>query len=507
MPSPSPGIVTQVLCCSTPVKRSGEKSRARDEGFRRQIDSACNKLELCALYSLPEFECADLFVYLQIVRSNRRFMPSQADEEVHQLSYLQKHLPNILALLGEPAEEDGEEVLVLSLERFEHLGLLLQFEENGLELSLSQAAPFFANSDPDMPAVPVPAAQVHEWILQNISASLEHPAEKLPNKDNGPLNSTDSDITMTDASTNQPKGMQNSLLAGVSMNNISAYARGQTFIEGISKTSVVKQSSDIKGHSVKVLNCHDSVIYILSPLRYVIVNGCSDATVVLGAIGKAVRVEHCERVQVITAARRVCIANCRECVFFLGVNQRPLILGDNHKLQVAPYNTFYSQLEEHMTEAGIVSSINRWDEPLTLGVVDPHDSLSHPAGVSDVQAEAPVCLDPYQFTNFLIPRWFEGELPQSTKQNPFPLPDIYLASQKKKFHVLDDIKQSLRNAQLEDSRKRELANALHLLEIFGSSTVYKEIDVQEIAKAVSLRITSKILTFPWLTRNWLSFGF
>lgn len=49
---------------------------------------------------------------------------------------------------------------------------------------------------------------------------------------------------------------------------------------------------------------------------------------------QSVRVEHCERVQVITAAKRICIANCRECVFFLGVNQRPLILGDNHKLQV-----------------------------------------------------------------------------------------------------------------------------------------------------------------------------
>ena len=49
---------------------------------------------------------------------------------------------------------------------------------------------------------------------------------------------------------------------------------------------------------------------------------------------QAVRVEHCERVHVITAAKRICIANCRECVFFLGVNQRPLIVGDNHKLQV-----------------------------------------------------------------------------------------------------------------------------------------------------------------------------
>jgi hypothetical protein len=37
---------------------------------------------------------------------------------------------------------------------------------------------------------------------------------------------------------------------------------------------------------------------------------------------------------VITAAKRISIANCRECVFFLGVNQRPLIVGDNHKLQV-----------------------------------------------------------------------------------------------------------------------------------------------------------------------------
>lgn len=50
---------------------------------------------------------------------------------------------------------------------------------------------------------------------------------------------------------------------------------------------------------------------------------------------QAVRVEHCERVHVITAANRICIANCRECVFFLGVNQRPLVVGDNHKLQVS----------------------------------------------------------------------------------------------------------------------------------------------------------------------------
>lgn len=70
--------------------------------------------------------------------------------------------------------------------------------------------------------------------------------------------------------------------------------------------------------------------------------------------------------------------------------------------QVAPYNTFYSHLEEHMTEVGIVPTINRWNESLALGAVDPHDSLSHPTGASDKQSESASSVDPNQFTNFLV---------------------------------------------------------------------------------------------------------
>ncbi|XP_042485458.1 TBCC domain-containing protein 1-like [Macadamia integrifolia] len=386
---------------------------------------------------------------LQLARSNsRRFMPSQTDEEAHQLSYLQKHIANILGLLAEPVDGENEELLVLTLERFEHLGFLIQVGEKGSEVPLSQAAPFFANSDPDMPAVPVPASQVHDWILQNIAAALEHMSERISSKESGPPNNSDQDVAMADACASSSKG--------------SSGSRGPSFVEGISKTSIVKQASDLKGSSVKILNCHDSVIYILAPLRYATVYGCSDATIVLGAIGKAVRMEHCERVQVITAAKRICIANCRECVFFLGVNQRPLVLGDNHKLQVAPYNTFYSQLEEHMNQVGVDATINRWNEPLVLGMVDPHDSLSHPAGVSDVQAESATCLEPDQFTNFLIPNWFGSESPASTKHNPFPLPEVYMASQQKNHQNLGDIKQALRDLQLEENRKRELSSALHI---------------------------------------------
>lgn len=56
------------------------------------------------------------FLSAQLVRSNsRRFMPSQADEEAHQLSYLQKHVGNILSLLSDSTEGGDVESLVCKL--------------------------------------------------------------------------------------------------------------------------------------------------------------------------------------------------------------------------------------------------------------------------------------------------------------------------------------------------------------------------------------------------------
>lgn len=305
-----------------------------------------------------------------------------------------------------------------------------------------------------MPAAPVPAAQVHDWISQNISASLEFSTEKSISKEVSQQVTSDIDVTMADANASNAR---NSTPTGTN----PAYYRNTTFVEGFSKTSVVKHASDVKGHSVKVLNCHESVIYILAPLKYATVYGCSDATVVLGAIGKVVKVEHCERVHIIAAAKRICIANCRECIFYLGVNHQPLIVGDNHKLQVAPFNTYYPQLGEHLAKVGVDPAINKWDQPFVLGVVDPHDSLSHPAGVSDVQAESAARLDPDLFTNFMIPSWFGTEVQEPTKCCPFPLPEIYCASQSKKLAALEDIRRTIRELQIDDNRKKELTNALH----------------------------------------------
>jgi len=125
------------------------------------------------------------------------------------------------------------------MERFEHLSFLIQFAGKGSEvIPVSQAAPFFANSDPDMPAAAVSAAQVHDWLLQKIADSLERLAEKASAKENGPTSGSDQDVAMTDANASSTKA--------------STSSKGLTFIEGISKSSYVKQAAEVRGSSLKV---------------------------------------------------------------------------------------------------------------------------------------------------------------------------------------------------------------------------------------------------------------
>ncbi|KAG0626983.1 hypothetical protein M758_2G165400 [Ceratodon purpureus] len=419
---------------------------------------------------------------MQARSTSRRSMPGQAEEEVNQLTYVQKHLPNLLSLLAGTTEEEENSGKVITAEQFEHLGILLEAKNNGLEsLPFSQAAPFFANSDPDMPAAPVPVSQVLEWVLQHICAASDSLRETPSGKEdkvvkdinlleNGPvenLSSEAADVTMADATSSPVDVTPSSAQTILGPNGVLHLSKdwrpeGMTFVDGVMRASVLKREDDIKGDSVKVSHCHDSVVYILAPLKYVSVFGCSDSIIVLGAVGKALRVEHCERVQVIVPTARITIASCRECVFYLGVNQRPLFTGDNHNLQVAPYNTFYPKLETHLARVGVDATVNRWDRILTLGTVDPHDAFVHPAGSADVQAEGATQLQPEKFVTFAVPRWDEADSEQQllTRANPFLLPRPYLLAQQHRCKAAESLRQSLRTTMLEDEKKRELISAI-----------------------------------------------
>ncbi|CAM6051077.1 unnamed protein product [Sphagnum compactum] len=401
----------------------------------------------------------------------KRLMPCQAEEEVNQLAYVQKHLPSLLALLAESTEDGENGTKVITAGKFERLGLLLRAKDANTEsIPLIQAAPFFANSDPAMPAAPVPLEQVLEWISLHICAASENLHQKPLVEKNGssdPVATVASDVMMMDAATNtvgSTTGAQTIFLPnGLLQLSNDWRPEGLTFVDGVVRASVLKQEQDIKGGSVKVSHCHDSAVYVLAPLKYVSVVGCSDSIVVLGAVGKTVRVEHCERVQLIVPTARITIANCRECLFYLGVNQLPLFTGDNHNLQVAPYNTFYPRLEVHLAQVGVDATVNRWDHILTLGLLDHNDTFIHTNGVANVQVEGATLLQPEKFTIFTVPKWNENELGHEllTRANPFLLPKPYLLAQQHRSKAAENLKQMLYNAALEDNKKRHFTSAIH----------------------------------------------
>lgn len=133
-------------------------------------------------------------------------------------------------------------------------------------MNLSQAAPFFANSDPDMPAAPVPVGQVLEWVQQHICAASESLRETSLGKDEKEvmdvnlaesLASEAADVTMADATAGPvsptPSSARTILVPnGVVHLSNNWQPEGVTFVDGVMKASVLKREDDIQGDSVKV---------------------------------------------------------------------------------------------------------------------------------------------------------------------------------------------------------------------------------------------------------------
>ena len=105
-------------------------------------------------------------------------------------------------------------------------------------------------------------------------------------------------------------------------------------ITGIHKNTVARGPGAFARNQARISDCHDATIYALAPLDCLSISCCSDCVVVVGAVGKLIRVERCVRLQLIAVCRRIYINASHDCIFYLGTNQPPVLLGDNRFVQV-----------------------------------------------------------------------------------------------------------------------------------------------------------------------------
>ncbi|CAI5486250.1 unnamed protein product [Closterium sp. Naga37s-1] len=496
--------------------------------------------------------------------TRQRFQTGHAEEEQQQLSFLQKNLPAVLQLLAEHGSDaagsgDGTEpgTQVISIDKFELLGLFLRVNRPGVaSLLLSQVAPFFAEADAAMPPAPVPLSVAQDWLGPRLCCTSDHgpdlrpqspsrpakvPADRGGDTAASPTKSGDTPMGEGGAVAGSgagagaevqgsPRGAAaNGAMTGGVLSRRVWVAAGMTTVDGVAKMSVLKGETEVDSSCVRVAHCHDSVIYVLAPLKYASVIGCSDSIVVLGAVGKVVRVEACERLTLIAPCARIRIANCRECVFYLGCNSRPVILGDNHSLQIAPYNTFYPRLDYHLAKVGVDPAVNKWDLPLALGSLDAAAAAgaagagTAAGGVSGAGGSAgagggaggaegegakegaaaaaaldsAILMPPEKFVPFVVPFRTQQEQPgggggaspllqQATRANPFALPKTYLIALQHKTKTVESLRQTLKTAVLDEGRKRELTNNLSSKASFSTtkaSCFVKQVSAKTVCSA------------------------
>lgn len=137
-------------------------------------------------------------------------------------------------------------------------------------------------------------------------------------------------------------------------------------VEGLSRATLVLRETDVPASGcVRIADCHECIVYVLAPMAFASVINCADVTLVLGAVGRIMRLESCERCTIMAAARLLHLRNCHDCSLFVAVNMPPVLLGENRS-HAAPYNTYYERLSLHLQTAGVSLAPNCWEHTVSL---------------------------------------------------------------------------------------------------------------------------------------------
>ncbi|XP_041350328.1 TBCC domain-containing protein 1-like isoform X2 [Gigantopelta aegis] len=207
----------------------------------------------------------------------------------------------------------------------------------------------------------------------------------------------------------------------------------------VGKQTVARSSGTLEMSCVKIHRCHYSFLYLLSPLRSVTIEKCRYTTVVLGPVETSIHFSNCENVTLIACSRNVMVSGCTLCTLHLMTPTRPLLLGGNDTVLLAPYHTHYPRLEEHMAKVGITAHLNVWDQPLCVG--------------PDHRDDQPIweLLPVQEFFTFNIP----FEITGPTNSIPGGLPSRYQRAVTQRQKAIDRWQKMVKDAGLTRDQRKE----------------------------------------------------
>ncbi|KAM9305571.1 TBCC domain-containing protein 1 [Gastrophryne carolinensis] len=203
----------------------------------------------------------------------------------------------------------------------------------------------------------------------------------------------------------------------------------------ISKQTLAKSSETLVEARVKLINCSESYIYLLSPLRCVTIEKCRNSTIVLGPVQTVLHVQMCEHLNVVSVCQHLSLSNTASCTFHILTPTRPLLFSGNQGVVFGPYHTYYAMLEDHMGQTGLATLPNYWDRPQFFSSEsDPH---------------VWTLMSPQEFYPFVVPFEMEGD----TTEIPGGLPPVFKKSMEQRQHTFRMWLKTVKEAKLAREKK------------------------------------------------------
>jgi len=208
----------------------------------------------------------------------------------------------------------------------------------------------------------------------------------------------------------------------------------------VCRKTVARSGDTISNTTINIHRCQNSHLYLLSYMRAVVIEKCHNTTIVLGAVDTVVTVIACDNINLIGVTKRLVIISCRDSVFHICSQSRPVLIGRNKNIKLAPYYTFYPQLEYDMKYVGVSSQPNYWNQPILLGGKKDEEK--------DIWTEFPID----EFSKFVIPFEMEGD----TTSCPMELPSKYEKSLLEREKRIQDWHDLVRSSELNKPQRTHL---------------------------------------------------
>ena len=232
----------------------------------------------------------------------------------------------------------------------------------------------------------------------------------------------------------------------------------------VQENTVAQQCSILRRSNIMFDNCHKSFFYILSPLKCVSIECCTDTTFVFGPVGTSIKILDCKNITIIAPCRLCIVCDSVNVTLHLSTPNQPVVVQDNlaekmkSTITLGPYNTFYSNLGSHLVEVGLSISpdTNQWNNAAVVGVDS--KNIRKTEGASEESVEKNFKIMPVEdFYFFSIPfksKKCDNEDMIETTEIPWKLPTIYEKEVKRKQTAITKWKKAFKELKLsKDQRK------------------------------------------------------